>query len=56
MIIKIALNLVLSIFGLTFASGCGIKGDPLPPFEQQTVQATPEADVVVPKKGMKKAK
>ena len=58
--IKIISNLVLLsvafILGLIFALGCRIKGDPLPPFEQETIQTPPIPEAVVPKKSLKKIK
>lgn len=58
--IKKPLNLtsrgLVLLFGIISVSGCGIKGDPLPPFEQQTVQASPNSETPVPKKSVKKIK
>ncbi len=49
------LNVAL-ILGLIFTLGCGIKGDPLPPFEQETIHTPPFPETVVPKKSLKKVK
>lgn len=61
MITKVLLHLILFLV----VSSCGIKGDPLPPAEQQTIQlapkvvseASPNSEVakpVAPKKVLKK--
>ncbi len=42
---KIA-GILLTIVFLT--TGCGIKGDPLPPAEQQTIQVDGEAPALAP--------
>ena len=35
-------KIVMKFIFLVFVSGCGIKGDPLPPAEQQTIQMATE--------------
>ena len=61
------INIVLKLVFLVFVSGCGIKGDPLPPSEQQTVQMATELvpatntketnpKPAIPKKVIKKVK
>ena len=39
---------LLSFAFVAVVSGCGIKGDPLPPAEQETIQSAQEIKVEIP--------
>ena len=41
-------KLLVTMIIILIAAGCGIKGDPLPPAEQQTIQAAQEIKTEAP--------